>query len=284
MTVGSYGAYELWLDHVAINHSIHFVKSSGNTGEGVTSPGMAYNIITVGSINDNNSNIQENHTIATSSSYQENAQLTNKPDLMAPGVSIATSAGTNSGTSFAAPHVTAVVAQLCQRRPILKVQQDAVKAILTASIPHKKHRYVPTDSNYDQYGAGVVDAKSAYYVTDNYRFRIGTFEANETSGATKTYTFEVFPSDETIRISLSWLKYAYISENHVDDDPNYNATLADLDLYVYDPDGEPRGTSAQYHNNTEIIEIPEVEPGIYTIVIEQYVPSDRAVYFAVAWW
>lgn len=299
-----YGPNEKWLDHIAINHNVHFVNSAGNSSmdRQIRGPGMAYNILTVGAIDDHNTNDSTSEisddSLATFSGYVEAVSMenenelhpTNKPDLVAPGVDINTPAyyGENisdkSGTSYAAPHITAVVAQLCQRRPTLKVQQDAVKAILTASIPHTEHRYVPTNLNYDKYGAGVVDAQSAYYVTDNYRFRIGTFAANETDGATKTYTFEVFPSDETIRISLSWLKYAYISENHVDDNPNHDAPLADLDLYVYGPDGEPRGTSAQYYNNTEIIEIPEVEPGIYTIVIEQYIPSDRAVYFAVAWW
>ena len=299
-----YGPNEKWLDLIAINHSVHFVNSAGNSpvDRQIRGPGMAYNIITVGAIDDHNTNdsTSENSddSLATFSGYVEAVSMeneeelhpTNKPDLVAPGVDIDTSAyyGENvdykSGTSFAAPHVTAIVAQLCQRRPTLKVQQDAMKAILTASIPHSKHRYVPSDSNYNEYGAGVVDARSAYYTTDNYRFRTGTFAANEAAGSTRTYTFEVFPSDKKIRISLSWLKYAVVSGTHVDNPPNHNAPLADLDLYVYDPDGEPRGHSARYHNNTEIIEIPEVEPGIYTIVIEQYVPSDCAVYFGLAWW
>lgn len=56
-TAGAYTSIAKWIDHLAIQHSVHFVKSAGNSGPsgGITEPGMAYNIMTVGSINDHDS-------------------------------------------------------------------------------------------------------------------------------------------------------------------------------------------------------------------------------------
>ncbi len=283
VTTGIYGTHERWLDHVAHNHSVHFVKSAGNNSGKITSPGMAYNIITVGSIDDKNTLTYSDDVRASSSSFEENDGLANKPDIMAPGANITTAAGTNSGTSFAAPHVTAVVAQLCQRRPALKLLQDGMKAILTASISHSKHAYTTDDSAYDQFGAGVVDARSAFYTAGNYRFTTSNFAANSGMGATKTYTFNVTSSDSIIRISLTWLKYSVLSGTH----SSASATdypIADLDIYVYGPDGEYLGCSNLANGNTEIFTFDVVKTGTYKIEVYQFLPSTKTVYFGLAWW
>ena len=294
-----YTGHERWLDHVAINHSVHFVKASGNTGRGVTSPGLAFNIITVGCIGDNNTKTNQNDDfLYDRSAYVESPNLidgaipTNKPDLVAPGVDIYTPAYvsdedySNSGTSYAAPHVTAVVAQMCQRRPALKVQQDVMKAILTAAISHSKICYTPAnDDNYDKFGAGVVNADEAYYVNNNYRFTMSTFAANSADGSQKTYTFSA-NKDERVRVSLSWLKYVVMNHNtpHASSSPSFEASLANLDLYVYDPSGTPVASSTTAHNNTEIVDFTANKTGTYKIIVKQTEHSDRAVYFGLAWW
>ena len=54
--LNSYSICTLWLEHVAYHHCVTFVKSAGNEGsDGISSGGMAYNVITVGSIDDDNS-------------------------------------------------------------------------------------------------------------------------------------------------------------------------------------------------------------------------------------
>lgn len=299
-----YGSEEKWLDHVAITHSVHFVNSAGNAEDHkIRGPGMAYNILTVGAIDDHNTkdsnDDNSDDSLATFSCYEEavsseNGETlhpTNKPDLVAPGFDINTAAYTGSnvniksGTSFAAPHVTAVIAQLCQRRPALKVQQDAMKAILTASIPHATHAYTPSQFfDYNAYGAGVIDARSAYYTVDNYRFTMSNFAANSANGAEKTYTFTVSSTDDVIRVSLSWLKYAILPDAHTNSNPT-NYPLADLDLFVYGPDGgDPIAFSNQYGFNTEIVSFTPPKSGTYTIVVKQFSSSSRVVYFGLAWW
>ena len=290
---GHYGTHERWVDHIAKNHHIHFVNSAGNTGI-ITSPGTAYNILTVGSINDANNINPGNDTIAENSGYMEYLSLnsdgeefypTNKPDLMAPGVNITTAAGTDSGTSFAAPHVTAVVAQLCQRQPSLRTLQAGVKAILTASISHGTLAFDTQDGdNYDKMGAGVVNAKEAFETANTYRMSVGSFPANSASGTEKVYTFSV-PVDQRVRVSLTWLKHSVFPETipHIICDPS-DIALADLDLYIIDPDGLWINYSSNYYYNTEIVDFTTEKSGTYQMVVINYTPSSEVVEFAIAWW
>ena len=295
---GTYGTLERWLDHVAINHSVHFVKSAGNNGNKITSPGMAYNIITVGAIDDNNNTTYSDDSLTQYSSWDETSG-TNKPDLVAPGTNITTAAGTNSGTSFAAPHVTAVVAQLCQRKPELKLLQDTVKAILTASVSHSDIRYNTMDGdamrnqvndNYNQCGAGVVNARSACSTIINSRYASGSFAANSGDGTQVKYTFEVTNTNRNVRVALSWLKCSVFAEGEDHESGDLTAgTLADLNLYIYDSEGKVVYQSKDVESNkryvnTEIVEFKPTRTGTHRIYVRQSTQSNKRVYYGVAWW
>ena len=297
---GCYNTHDRWVDHIANDHNVHFVKSAGNAlvspdGETianavpVTSPGMAYNAITVGSIDDGNSTDRSDDVLANDSCYEEHYYIadgppTNKPDLVAPGVNITTAVGTDSGTSFAAPHVTAVIAQLCQRFPSLRLLQAGVKAILTASISHSVHAYTPADDNYDQFGAGVVNARAAFETVNAYRMVDNSFPANSPANAEKVYTFSA-PADQRVRVSLTWLKYAALSndESHLNDvSSEYN--LADLDLYVIHPNGSAIHYSDTLYNNTEIVDFVTSTAGTYQMVVSNRLASQQKIEFGLSWW
>lgn len=86
--LNTYGSMSQWLDHIAYNHDIHFVKSAGNEGtDGVTSWGMAYNILTVGNIDDRRTTSYSDDIIRDSSSRYSGNGLAFKPDICAPGSS-----------------------------------------------------------------------------------------------------------------------------------------------------------------------------------------------------
>lgn len=294
---GYYQNPERWVDHIAINHSVHFVNSSGNTGWNVTAPGMAYNIITVGSIDDcNTQNELSDDELAEDSSYDEHpdpitgARPTNKPDLVAPGVDIYTAAYvddeeySNSGTSFSAPHVTGVIAQLCQRQLALRTLQAGVKAILTASVSHSVHAYTPSDEKYDQYGAGVVNARAAMETVNAYRMMVGTFPANSLANAERTYTFTA-SAGQRVRVSLTWQKYAAIPSGtvHTNYDP-IDYALADLDLYVFHPEEADATSSYTIYNNTEIVDFVAPTAGTYQILVVNRLATEQVVNYGVAWW
>ena len=296
-----YSNVERWIDHIAINHSVHFVKSAGNnagnygdrTGN-ISRPGMSFNVITVGSIDDKNNTNYADDVISSFSSYVEGSTLNTpmKPDLVAPGTCILTSANIAAhtaehencdGTSFSAPHVTAIVAQLCQAKPALKTQQDAMKAILTASINHSVHHYEPSDANYDKYGAGVADARSALYTASNSRYASSNFSATAENETSHYYTITTTSSDTRVRISLAWLKYAYISgSDHANSQPP-STTLSDLDLYIYRGD-ELVYSSYNEKGNVEIVEINNPYPGTYRIEVFLYNNGGSKTYYTLAWW
>lgn len=305
---GQYGFFEKWIDHIALNHSVHFVVAAGNTSDEswsvfpiayrkVTHPAMAYNVISVGALEDNNTSLLTDDVLATYSSYVEEVAQPNKPDLVAPGSTIVTAAipiggfcdgGEISGTSFAAPHVTGIIAQLLEERPSLKVLQDTMKAILTAGISHPVHHYASDDDNFDKFGAGVVNAKAAEYVIRYGRYRTSSFSASSVTPEPKTYTFTVSDSDEIVRVSLAWLKYNKFSTEEHTETPDVIEPLTNLNLTVITPNNVrltvPAGESV--NNNLEIIELdPDVYgTGTYTIEVSVVGNVDAKTYFSVAWW
>ncbi len=118
---GQYDDAAEWIDHIASYHSVHFVCAAGNyypiNGFDLFTPATAYNTLTVGSYDDNNT--PTNHTdddfSATFSCFEEaSSTQCNNPKLLAPGENIFMSGVTGglSGTSISAPLTTAVVAQL----------------------------------------------------------------------------------------------------------------------------------------------------------------------------
>lgn len=93
-----------------------------------------------------------------------NAQC--KPDIVAEGTWVRYGAIEGDGTSFAAPQIAGIIAQLCSKYPSLLTKQNTVKAILAASSVYK----IPNDSYYsntfllNKQGAGVVNSRAAYAV------------------------------------------------------------------------------------------------------------------------
>lgn len=334
MQQGDYTYLEEWLDHVALNHSVHFVVAAGNEGDIdengetvpgiVTHPGLAYNAITVGNLDDNNTVTMADDTLHISSSYRETINSdglmpTNKPDISAPGAKIATSPYPNSilpattayyqryiyttGTSFSAPHVTGIVAQLMQAKPALKVLQDAMKAILTASVSHSVHQYASATQGFEQYGAGVANALESYRTANLGKYRSSNFSAGS-SNTYKSYSFSVSSAVETVRVSLTWLKYAYYSSsNHIGTTvPTYLANLTDLDLAIIAPDGTELPCDAMCnnddYNNLVLIQFDPATYGYGTYTVHVWLRGEmvfdgndvsvqatgQRTYFSVAWW
>lgn len=297
---GQYTYIEEWVDHVAINHSVHFVKSAGNTDGNITVPGLAYNIITVGSFDNlNKSYIDPNQCLGEGSAFNEvvnsnGIMPTNKPELVAPGTSITTnSISSFSGTSAAAPHVTGVIAQLLEQYPALKTQQDTVKAILTASVRHDYCRYDSNDTTeFDIYGAGLIDAKSSSNTVVLGNFISSNFGAGESVNTKKTFTFNVTSQDQIKRVSLTWLKYNKFAPinphiGNISDDPtNTIAPLANLDMVIIAPNGTRLTYNGASSDNLVIAEFDPDDYGTGTYTVEIYIRNTTTArtYFSICWW
>jgi serine protease AprX len=169
-------------------------QGHGEAGGGITAPGNAPWVLTVGASNHNGTADRADDTIAPFSSRGPSAiDLVAKPDLVAPGVGIESLADAGStlfvarpsarrwgtaatatepylslsGTSMAAPVVTGTVALMLEANPGLA--PDAVKAILRAS--------AVAGAGYSRtaQGAGFLDARGALLLAQSFT---GTREAD----------------------------------------------------------------------------------------------------------
>jgi len=191
--------YAIALDD-AVEAGIVVVQAAGNEGDHgsgtIESPGAAFNVITVGAVNDYNTpdiNDDELSYYATSYEYKgvsydpwgsakgPTGDGRPKPDVLAPGEHIWSTAsvplshtyedrahaglqlyGERSGTSMAAPHVAGTVALMLHANPNLTPAQ--VKAILkqTARLNDNLNELDRNDR-----GRGIIDAYAAVQLAQN---------------------------------------------------------------------------------------------------------------------
>ncbi len=287
---GQYSDMARWIDHLGNQHSVHFVKSAGNASGStlsITDPGMAYNIFTVGSIYEHDSANEpywNDDTFSTFSCYTETSGGY-KPDLTAPGESITVAGYTNnSGTSYAAPHVTGVLTQMIYFNQSLSLVNPTLKAILAAGTLHRTTTDFPYGlSPYysNQEGVGVVDAKGAYQIVSS-----GSYYNIQLNAEQFPYekTFNVNSTSSPVRVSLAWLKQNTIeTANHVGAAVT-ERYLSDLDLVIYDPYGNYVTSSMSGNNNLELVQFTPSVTGTYTIRVVDYALQNYTEWISLAWY
>ena len=284
--LNEYDEYARWTDHIAYNHDVHFVKSAGNEGSnGVSSPGMAYNIITVGNIWRFSPGSLVYDSSYNSGGISLEDCLTYKPDVVAPGHY----SDGNWGTSYAAPLVAASIALMCEYQPALKTKQHTVKAILAASTGKETGRYVTTDTEFPQYGAGVIDARAAIWVVSRSNYSSNTGSLIHI-GDNRTYSMNVVSSDTCMRIALAYANYIKFAagEEHTEDNLPIGRGGV-VGLSIYSPTGQRVLDTAWFTRgiNLQVVEFDPRDYGVGTYTIKVYLiepASDgRATNFGVAW-
>ena len=150
------------------------------------------------------------------------------------------------------------------------------------------------NDNYDKFGAGVVNARSAFSTAIESRYESGSFAANTEDGTQVMYTFNVTNTNRNVRVSLSWLKcsvYGTIIEGLTGHNTDIltTGTLANLNLYIYDSEGIVVYNSKEVKSkktgiNTEIVEFKPNRTGTHRIYVRQTTHSDKRVYYGLAWW
>lgn len=122
-----------YIDYLSAMNSCLIVKSAGNRGGsslspcGITKPGMAVNVLTVGATN---SNLE----VSSFSSYVTDNENIIKPEVVAPGEKIVIpNIGSISGTSYSTPMVTGIAVKLLHEFPNLKENPGLLKTVIMAS-------------------------------------------------------------------------------------------------------------------------------------------------------
>lgn len=286
----SLGPDDRFFDGMVINRARTIVKSAGNenglcnSGNGnVTSPGLAYNVITVGNFDDKNTVNWVGDTIEPCSSYKDPNSThgdREKPELAAPGTNFVSTTvaapwvgPVGSGTSYAAPMVTGSAALMMQRNPALNIWPESVKAILMATATHNIEGLTRL-SEYDGAG-GIVD----HYADSVVRRVMGNWGGVSytcSSALDVDETSMYLAAGRRVRVVIAW-----------DNDPAYtnwaSQPCADLDLRVMSPTGVAVASSNSWDNTYEIAEFTPAVSGTYTLRVHKFRCDYNPRYLGWAW-
>jgi hypothetical protein len=97
---------------------------------------------------------------------------------------------------------------------------------------------------------------------------------------TKEWKAQTFSTSSRIRVALTWNSKVTASGGS----PSSSVLDADLDLWIYDPDGILVAWATTWDNSWEFVEFTPAKTGAYTIKIRGYsVPSGFSSWYGVAW-
>ncbi len=264
------------------------VKSSGNTGGYITSPGKAWNLITVGGIEDSGDAIWSNDQMWAGSAYTNPVSLHNdreKPEVVAIGADVTILGNNNAiqpdldGTSMAAPQVAGLAALLINRNSDLNYWPEATRAIIMASATHNIEgpSIIVRNQGDLRDGAGAINADLADKVAQHRGSTMGPCYISCWWG--ESITNSNFPvstnlerifyatQGDLIRVTIAWWSNADTPGN----DFSFDRLDTDLDLRIKSPDGQYVAgvNSLSYDNNYEMVQFIAPQAGQYRIVISK---------------
>jgi len=275
-------------DYMVRELRVTIVKSAGNRGTGngnVTSPGLGYNVLTVGAFDDRNTVATGDDVMAPYSSFRNPISTSNdriKPEVVAPGTNIISTTNASpwtgnisSGTSYAAPVVTGIAALLMQRNAAFRFSPEAIKAVIMATAVQNLEGAARLS---DRDGAGGVNAERA----DNVARRVsgvGDWGAVSYTCSTPSPLVGTSPS------FVAGRRYRGVIVWSVD--PNWsgypNRPNADLDLVIRQPNGTVVARSLSFDNAYEIVDFTAPVSGTYRAQIIKHRCSSSPQYLGWAW-
>jgi subtilisin family serine protease len=276
-------SYDKYFDWVVWNKRRTVTISAGNVrprcshNHNVSSPGKAYNVITVGAKDDQNTAATESDTkddqFSDFSCYVDPETASEnrlKPEVVAVGERITTMSPSSpwigsdevAGTSFSAPIVAGEAALMMQRATWLRDSPEAVKAgiMATARWTSLKDDEDPNEqASIDKMGVGAIDTTAADNSLINGRIQELRLQENDFTNDHYDVSFEV-TVPERIRVIIVWS--SHLSRVRITNWILHDRLESDFDLTVRAPDGQVFGSYAD-EANYEIVEFMAPQTGTY---------------------
>lgn len=288
-----FNAFDRRLDHIgryAYRLNVHAAGNFGATGcaqadptivYGTESPGRGYNTLTVGGFDDRGS-------IAWSDDLRYRCSATGwatgdgaggaheKPEIAASAVAIRSLGHTTSstsplsgdwtGTSFAAPAVSGIAANLIEANAQLAGSPVAARALLLVGALHQ-----PASAERS------VSATASTYATEN-----GPWWFLGVDGTSFPRSYQVYATKgQQVRFAINWLSNVALDNGTYSND----RLPADLDLRAYRSNGTQVSASLSYNNPFELVDFVAPESDTYEFRVSQFGAwTGSAVPFAAAAW
>jgi hypothetical protein len=243
------------LDNFIFDKLVASFKSGGNGRSYVTSPGKAYNTITVSYFTKDSSGTIDDSFIV-SGVKDTKAQ---KPEIVANGLlDFPTDLGGEAqGSSLAAPLVASGFgANLISQYPIFRYQPQLLKAFLMTISQNITGGDSPIN---EKEGAGTPDYENTFNFMRSWWN--GTVEGWFKSNGSTLSKSRYLKADRTYRIAISWLV-------HGDYTLKYKKPYLDFDLYIK-KDGKEVKKSERDKDTFELIEFTPTSNGTYTFEIKR---------------
>ncbi|HEX6765331.1 MAG TPA: S8 family serine peptidase [Polyangiaceae bacterium] len=282
------GASDRFYDDIVLHRFRTIVKSAGNRAnvpgcfvcdDILTSPGLAYNVITVGGLDDMNTASWSDDVMWPNSSFTNPVSThadRQKPEVIAPAANLTLAAEgpatfvTDSGTSGAAPQVAASTALLIQKNGTLSAWPEVTRAAMMATARNIEGASRLSDHD----GAGALVTSTAGALIDN-----------PALWGTMSYT-----CSKPVTLDLMSLAVGPLSRNRVviswDSDPAFadyaTRPSVDLDLEIVNSAGAPVASSASWDNTYEIVEFDALNADTFTLRVRKF-RCDTDTWLGWAW-
>lgn len=298
--------FTLMADYVAERYGMNVVVAAGNENDSAVRqvPGGAYNGYTVGALGGKN---YQRTTLF--SNYADDDDARTKPDLVAPGENVGVAAANwekradyakGTGTSFAAPIVGGVLAQLIGygKAKDLPIDPLLMKAILMTSATKSRDadgkRWDPRDGNRDsdfgyvfsqplddEQGAGAVDGVAAYRLYAKKKAHstpLNVWKEGKMKGdQTVALKLGKLTAGQRLDATLTWFRhvaYKDKNDNGADGKDTFyqSASLADFTLALL-RDGVPIAGSDSSVDNVEHLSWTLEKTANYSLEVYRFADS-----------
>jgi Subtilase family len=273
-----------------------FTSAGNEAASDAYASGKGYNFFGVGNVLNDGDGNRCNDAISDSSSSKDPTSPHGDrevPQIAAPGSRHELLGSSFGGTSCATPVAASIAALLMSHNPSLKIWPEAIRAIMLATANYQGADgadYSLTSDGAD--GVGMLNAQYGMWTagrretgtTSQFRAHdYGSMSASSFSGGffTKSWKAQTYTTSSRIRVALTWNSKVTASSSGA---PISSVLDADLDLWIYDPDGNLVVFGSSWDSSFEFVEFSPTKLGEYTIKVRGFsVPADFFSWYGIAW-